>query len=304
MSESAIRWVIGFDIGGTKIEAALINEIGVMDHKIRVPSPDTRADTIQVLLDIVNELSSRHPIKGVGFGIPGSICDGIMRNAPNSRAINGTEFAKEVAAALDVPSIFENDANCLAVAESSWGIAKGIKDVVGVILGTGIGVGVVTQGRLFNGAHGWAPEPGHIPLDVCGRPCECGLLGCVEAYLSGPSILKRYQDSDPILERSSCEQLFEDESDEHVQAILAETQRLYVRFLGMLVSLYDPSMIVLGGGLSNQPLFMDGIEEMMVKQTFGTNEMPRVKRALLGPESGKFGAASLMFQSLSKAIKD
>ncbi|MCB1041764.1 MAG: ROK family protein [Acidobacteria bacterium] len=291
-----MRWALGFDIGGTKIEASQISSTGELGRTLRFPVPESTDATVDMIVSMAMDLRRDVQVEGIGFGIPGSLDHlGVLRNAPNSPQIEGIKLGDMLSTRLSGPLYFENDANCLALAEHKFGVAKGFSYVVGVILGTGIGTGVILGDRLFRGAHGWAPEPGHLPLNVQGRICKCGLKGCVEAYLSGPSILARYHECGGGRHVTTTQTLFEVTQDKVAESVLSETRALYTRFLGMLVSVFDPQAIVLGGGLSEQPLFQSVECHEIVANTFGTKETPRVFAAELGAESGKFGAAACVF---------
>jgi len=291
------EWAIGIDVGGTKIEGSLIHRSGEVETTLRLSSPSQNKDLLDAIVDMVYQLKSKHPIAGVGFSIPGSLNPktGLLRNAPNSPAINGTPLAHNLKERLPYLLAFENDANCLAMSEFQFGAWNKL-NITGIILGTGVGVGVVHNGELFHTPRGLAPEPGHLPLNVHGRPCLCGNKGCVEAYLSGPSILKRYQEAGGTA--GDVQAIFENrDGDELAQQILKDTEILFARFLAMLVSVYDPEMFVLGGGLSKQPMFYQQ-EELIARFTFGSDNAPPVKAAQAGDASGKLGAASLIFNEI------
>lgn len=291
------RCALGFDVGGTKIEAAVVNEDGLVLRSLRQDTPATYGAMRETVLAMLKELRGSDALLGVGFGIPGSIDPATkkLRNAPNSPAINGTPFFDELARDIDLPVRCENDANCLVLSEWRFGAARGFDHVVGVILGSGVGGGVVLNGALFSGARGLAPEIGHIVLDVNGRRCLCGNAGCVEAYLSGNSILRRYRDMGGDAAVAATPEVFaRAERDDVARRIVAETKTLYSRFIAMLVSLYDPDAIVLGGGLSRQNLFYECGDEI-ARYAFGTDTAPVMLPALNGDASGKLGAAALFF---------
>jgi fructokinase len=178
------------------------------------------------------------------------------------------------------------------LSEVRFGAAHGFHNAVGIIMGTGFGSGVWLQDRLFVGQSGLAPELGHTILDVYGRLCLCGNRGCVEAYLSGPSILKRYFEAGGNLCQST-EEVF-DSAEPLAKTIVEETLNFFDRFMAMLVSVYDPEVIVLGGGLSLQKMYY-GREEKIARYVFGSNEMVKIKPAVHGDASGKLGAAALFF---------
>jgi fructokinase len=283
------------DVGGTKVEGSLISENGGVHRTLRGPSPDENKAMLALIEEMVRELRGDTAIAGVGFSIPGSIDPetGLLRNAPNSPAINGTPLARDLEERLPHPLFFHNDANCLVLSETRFGAARGYSQVVGIIMGTGTGAGVIHEGRLFHTPSGLAPEPGHLPLKFDGRPCMCGLNGCVEAYLSGPSILRRYHEIGG--KHATTLEIFENErGDPAAAAVLAETRMLYARFIAMLVSIYNPEVIVLGGGLSHQPMYYQQ-EELIAHYSFGTNKVPPILPAKGGDASGKLGAATLVF---------
>lgn len=287
------RYAIGLDIGGTKVEGSLVDEQGQVHATLRQSSPSDPIEMLDLLTEMVHALAGSHPVTGVGCAIPGSLDrQGILRNAPNSPAIQGTPLAANLSARLPYRLVFENDANCLAISERAFGIARGYNHVVGLILGTGVGGGVIIDGRPLHGARGLAPEPGHLPLDIHGRRCACGNRGCAEAYLSGPSVLRRYRDANGDPAVSDTRQLFTRPDDPIAQAIIEETKELYARFIAALISLYDPELFVLGGGLSLQPLFYQQAERIAT-YAFGTTEVPPIHPAQHGDASGKLGAAAL-----------
>lgn len=290
-----MTYAIGVDIGGTKIEASVIDAKGQIHETKRLPALSENGPMLERITTMVEALAKGQEIEGIGFSIPGSINPetGLLRNAPNSPGIQGTALKEDLQKRLAYPLAFENDANCLALSERAFGAAKGYDHVVGIILGTGLGAGVIIDGRTLNGAHGLASEPGHMTLCYKGRQCLCGKQGCAEAYLSGPSVLRRYRDAggDPgILDTKS---LFETKEDPIATAIIEETRDLFVHFVASLVSLYDPQIIVLGGGLSLQPMFTMQNEAIATK-SFGTQTSPRVVQAEHGDTSGKLGAAALI----------
>jgi len=291
-----MRYAIGFDIGGTKVEASLIDEEGGVSATLREPAPKENGPMLDLIARFAEQLGEQKTIEGIGFSIPGSINPdtGRLRNAPNSPAIEGTALPEDLAARLKTRLAFENDANCLAASEARFGAARGKRHVVGIILGTGVGGGVIVDGRLLNGAHGIAPELGHTLLDVNGRRCGCGNQGCVEAYLSGPSVLARFHDAGGAAEVTDTKTLYaHDGKDAIATRIIEETEYLFARFIGALMSMYDPEIFVLGGGLSLQPRFYELTDEI-AGYSFGTRDIPPIVPAERGDSSGKLGAAALI----------
>lgn len=294
----AKKYALGIDIGGTKIEGSLVDSSGAALTTIRIPTPLDCDETHTALSNLIQSLLPKNKkILGVGLSIPGSIDPKSkkLRNAPNSPAINGTRFFEGLKKRLSLPVKIENDANCLILGEHKFGAAKGYKIAVGLIMGTGFGSGVMINGKLLNGSTGLAPELGHTILDTSGRLCLCGNRGCVEAYLSGASILRRYHDAGGDKTVTKTEAVFKNAKSDLIAAnIVMTTKNLFSRFVASLVSIYDPEVIVLGGGLSKQRLYY-GCAREISQHVFGSQKVPRIVPAAFGDASGKIGAAGMWF---------
>lgn len=289
---------LGIDLGGTKIEHSVVDSKGVILNSHRIATPDSYDDLKRYLLELFDFTSGNHPdLCGVGLSIPGSIDPktGLLRNAPNSPAINGTDFFMCLKLETKLPLYIENDANCLALSEYNFGVARNMQNFVALIMGTGFGSGVFLEGMPFKSSQDLAPELGHSLLDYKGRLCLCGNRGCVEAYLSGPSILARYQEAGGQIAKTT-EEIFDSTKhhDPIAATIIEQTKEMFIRFIASLVSIYDPQIIVLGGGLSNQTLYY-GLETEIASFVFGSDHAPKILKAKHGDASGKLGAASLCF---------
>lgn len=289
--------VVALDIGGTKIEIARILQTGEVQKRLRIPTPKQSNQFEKTVIELILKLATKQTI-AVGFSIPGSIDPQTkkLRNAPNSPEINESHLLWNLQKHLPWPCVFENDANCLVISEHRFGVAQNKSNVLGLIMGTGFGGGVILNKKLLHSPRGLAAELGHMILNATGRTCLCGNLGCVEAYLSGPSILKRYLENggDPTI--TNTEVLFKNiKTDSIAKDILNETQDLFMRLMASLVSLYDPDLIVLGGGLSNQSLYY-GLENKISQFVFGAKHCPPIKKAKQGDSSGIFGATALAFE--------
>lgn len=289
------EFYIGIDLGGTKIEGAVITSTGNVLKSKRIATPTTYQDHKNELLHLIENLRKDFSIKGVGIATPGSIDPKtrLLRNAPNSPAINGTNFYEDLAKNLDLPVKVENDANCLILSEFYFGHAKEYKNALGIIMGTGFGAGVIIDSKLLMSPNGLASEIGHSILDINGRKCLCGNKGCVEAYLSGPSLLKRFLEKYPNKNLKTTEEIFSNH-DFETKTFIKEIQYEFSRLIASLISLYDPEIIVLGGGLSNQSLYYK-CEEEIKSYVFGSDFCPKIIQAKHGDASGKLGAASLFF---------
>ncbi|MBU0505542.1 MAG: ROK family protein [bacterium] len=293
----SVKHAIGIDVGGTKIEAAVVSSLGNVLNPIRLPTPKETNTLTEAIKQIVDDLKRIAPIEGIGFSLPGSIdpLTGILRNAPNSPTINNTDYFLSLKEELPLPCLFENDANCLILSEHFFGVAKKYKNAVGLIMGTGFGSGVIIDNKLLTGSTGLAPELGHTVINFKGRQCHCGKRGCVEAYLSGSSILKRYHEAKGQTEIKDTRALFKQKRKDHLaDHIINETLNIFSIVVGNVVSIYDPEIIVLGGGLSQQPLYYQ-YTHMIKENVFGSKKTPPIRPAKYGDASGKLGAAALFF---------
>ncbi|MGH8310807.1 MAG: ROK family protein, partial [Steroidobacteraceae bacterium] len=191
---------IGVDFGGTKIEAAALDPEGNFRARVRAPNPGSYEASIGIVCDLVAAAEAQAGGRGtVGVGTPGSVSPrtGAMRNA-NSVWLNGRRFREDLASALGRDVRIANDANCLALSEVVDGAARGSKTVFAAVLGTGCGGGLVVNGHLLEGAHGFGGEWGHIPLpwptheEVDAAECWCGKRGCLETWISGSGLERDY----------------------------------------------------------------------------------------------------------------
>ena len=294
---------IGVDLGGTKIEAIALDREGVERAKLRRPSP--RGDypgTLAAIARLVGDVEAAAGVgrSPVGVGMPGAIspATGLVKNA-NSTWLNGQPFDRDLAAALGRPLRLANDADCLAISVASDGAGQGCPVVFGVILGTGVGGGVVAEGRLLRGANAIAGEWGHNPLprpadhERPGPACYCGRFGCIETWLSGPALARDH-------ERVTGERLAgpdvtaaADAGEAKADATLARYEERLGRALAHVVNIIDPQVIVLGGGLSRVKRFYERVPALMNPHVFSDQVATRILPARYGDSSGVRGAAWL-----------
>ena len=276
---------IGIDLGGTKIEIVALADDGTELLRERVPTP--RGDypgsvaTIAALVTGVEaKVGAGKTAATVGVGIPGaeSLVTGLIKNA-NSTWLIGQPLRHDLAVALGRPVRIANDANCFALSEATDGAAAGAALVFGVILGTGVGGGIVVDGKVLVGANAIAGEWGHNPLsampdDAALRPlCYCGRQGCIETYLSGPALAADGgADSEAAMQRYEV--------------------RL-ARALAQVINILDPEVIVLGGGLSNLDRLYDRVPRLWGAQVFSDVVATRLVKNRHGDSSGVRGAAWL-----------
>lgn len=289
---------IGIDLGGSQIEAAVIDATGglVLRRRIVTPAGDyagTIAAIRTLVLGIEREIGADCV---VGIAMPGSISPttGLVRNA-NSTCLNGMRFDRDLAAALGRPVRLANDANCFALSEATDGAASGARCVFGVILGTGVGGGIVIDGSPLIGRNAIAGEWGHNPLpwpgddERPGRPCYCGKSGCIETFLSGPGLVADYGGGMTGAAIVAAAQAGESAA----AAALARYVDRLARALAGVINILDPDAIVLGGGLSQIASLYDELPRAWVRYVFSDRVATRLLPPRFGDSSGVRGAAWL-----------
>ena len=278
---------IGIDLGGTKIEALALDAAGREIFRKRVPTP--RGD-YSATLSVVKQLVQQIGEGTVGIGIPGAESGGLIKNA-NSTWLIGKPLAKDLEAALGRPVRLENDANCFALSEASDGAGKGAAVVFGVILGTGVGGGIVVDGKVIRGVNAIAGEWGHNPLpaptadDLPHPDCYCGRKGCIETYLSGPGLSNDH-------ERVTGERLAPEQAVLHEETIRRYQERL-AKSLAGVINVLDPDVIVLGGGMSNVARLYTEVPRLWARHVFSDRVATRLLPPVHGDSSGVRGAAWL-----------
>jgi fructokinase len=267
---------IGVDLGGTKIEIIALDAGGKALLRRRVPTPSgDYSATVAAIVALVAAAESELGERGsVGIGTPGAISTktGRLKNS-NSRHLLDQPLCDDLERGLARNIRMANDANCLALSEATDGAAHNARFVFAVILGTGVGGGIAVDAKVHDGPNAIAGEWGHLQLpwrnadEIPGPPCYCGMFGCVETFLSGPA---RALEADP--------HVYED--------------RL-ARGLSMIVTMLDPDVIVLGGGVSNVESIYHNVPRMMQRYIFSDTFETPILRAAHGDSSGVRGAAML-----------
>ncbi len=293
---------IGIDLGGTKIAAIAMDLQNRTLAELRIPTPRHDYDaTIMAIKGLTTSLRKKTGSRAtIGIGIPGSVSpqSGLIQNA-NSTWLNGKPFQDDLQYALNAPVRMANDADCFALSEAVDGAGKGMSCVFGVIIGTGCGSGIVINRRILSGPHAISGEWGHTPLpwmredEFPGQKCWCGRTGCLETWISGPAISAEHQRR--TSERPSAEQIAARaiEGDAQAQKTLQLHLLRLARGLAMIVNIFDPSIIVLGGGLSKMKHLYDDLPEKMTPWIFADNPAPKIAAPHFGDSSGVRGAAWL-----------
>jgi fructokinase len=296
---------IGIDLGGTKIEGIVLDDAGEERARMRVKTPPSAyEETVRAVADVVHELETRVGVRcRVGVGHPGAIspATGLIKNA-NSTHLNGHPLDRDLRQALAREEVkLSNDANCFAVSEAADGAGRLAPIVFGVILGTGVGGGVVIDGRPLLGAQAISGEWGHnaLPLprddERPGPQCYCGRRGCIEAWLSGPAFQKQFA------KHTGRELIATDiaaaagSGDREAQDCLEQYCDRLARSLANVVNLIDPHVIVLGGGLSKMQPIYRRVPELWKRYIFSEPESitTRLVPPVHGDSSGVRGAAWL-----------
>ncbi|MVG16971.1 ROK family protein [Aeromonas jandaei] len=298
MSSKSLDW--GIDLGGTKCECVVLDGDEVLlRHRIpteRAGGYDHMIGQIAKLVAECAEKIGQRPTV-IGMGTPGARDPqtGLMKNC-NTTELNGKPFKEDLERKLGVPVLIANDANCFALAETHLGAVRqhhpNAKVVFGIIMGTGVGSGIVINGRILNGHHGIAGEWGHNVLSPDGPECYCGKHGCVETLISGPALEAWYEAK--AKRRLSLAQIAAATAHDHVARLTID--RLHLLFgqaLANVVNILDPDVIVIGGGVGNvQSLYSVG-RQTILPFLFNPRFSAPIIAPALGDSAGVFGAALL-----------
>jgi fructokinase len=294
----------GIDLGGTKIEAAII-QADALDRpicRLRVPTESEKGylHIRQQIAKLVNMMSAESGLplpKRIGMGTPGVIDPhtGKLKNS-NSQCLNHERLQADLESDLGLPFVTANDANCFALAEATLGAARGFPTVFGVILGTGVGGGIVVNGQVLNGCHGIAGEWGQIVMDPNGPESNYGTRGTLEAMIAGPGLERFYaarcgqnRKLKEIVARS------EGDIDPDAQATIERLTNTFAKAIGLIIDVLDPHAIVLGGGVGNiEALYSERTREKITAAIFNPTFEAALLKPTLGDSAGVFGAAMLV----------
>ena len=284
---------IGVDLGGTKTEIIVLDEnLNVIERK-RVLTPQNNYDEIiNTITTLVSDVSQSISDFSLGVCCPGAISKqtGVIKNS-NTQCLIGKSLKEDLENKLQKNISIENDANCFTIAESKLGAGIGFDLVFGVIMGTGVGGGIVIDNTLHSGRTNIAGEWGHHTLHQNGNSCYCGKNGCVETYISGPSLEKRWNQLTGLTQ--TMPEIIENFDNSIGKQWKNEFLENFGHGLANVIDILDPDAIILGGGLSNIDfLYHEGKESIYSKVFSDMIETPILKNNL-GDSSGVFGAALL-----------
>lgn len=297
---------IGVDLGGTKIEAIALAADGRLLERRRVPTPSgSYTGTVAAIAELVSGIERDiGPCVSVGVGIPGTIspATGLIKNA-NSTCLIGHALDKDLEAALGRPVRLANDADCFALSEASDGAGAGGHSVFGAIIGTGVGSGLVYEGRLIRGPNAIAGEWGHNPLpwprvwpygdERPGPRCYCGQFGCIETFLSGPALARDHQAATGQARAPEEIVAAAEAGDADAVATLDRYIDRLARALATIINVFDPETIVLGGGMSKVARLYTDVPKQWGAWVFSDRVDTKLLPPVHGDSSGVRGAAWL-----------
>lgn len=295
----------GIDLGGTKIEGVILEDSTDLNvlKRLRIPTEahkgyDHIIRQIGKLVEVLTGETGLKPMQ-LGIGTPGILDPTTlkMKNC-NSTALNGRALQRDLEEALNLPVVLANDANCFAVAETRLGVVPekcpDAQVVFGVIMGTGVGGGLVVNGKAIKGRHGIACEWGHSFLDFSGGDCYCGNVGCVETLISGPALESYYESIMGVgsdLKRIISN--YKDGNDPIANRTVNRLLEFFGKGIANVINTVDPDAIVLGGGLGNIDLLYEEGKQMVEKYIFNNRLETLFLKPKLGDSAGVFGAALL-----------
>jgi glucokinase len=301
---------VGLDVGGTKVLGVAVDPRAptTVIAEDRVPTPDGGDGLVEVLLDLVRSLDPAPA--AIGVGVPGLVDrEGTLHMGPHLRRMQDVPLARLLGERAGIPALVDNDANCHALAEHVAGAAAGADEALVVTLGTGIGAGIISAGRVLHGAHGFAGEPGHMVVDPNGPPCPCGKRGCWERFASGTGLGRLARDAasgrrldaavalaggDPEAVRGEHVTASARAGDRESKAVLDAFAHWIALGLANLVNVLDPAVIVIGGGLVEAAdLLLPEVRKRFAQLVMAGERRPVVPivPAELGYRAGAIGAA-------------
>ena len=285
---------IGIDLGGTKIEGVLIDEEFQVIERKRVPTNQNNGyeSILNTIKDLVNDLKKNNEKTSIGVCTPGALSkeSGLIKNS-NTQCLIGKDLKNDLEKTLEQEISIENDANCFALAEARLGAAKNHDTVFGVIMGTGVGGGLVIDGKIHTGRTNIAGEWGHHCIKPNGNECYCGRKGCVETYISGPALEKKWNEltNQNIL----VSDIVKNSQEDAYKTWKNEFLENFGLSLANVIDILDPDAIVLGGGLSNIPFLYDEGKNLVYENVFSDTVDTPILQNQLGDSAGMFGACIL-----------
>jgi glucokinase len=303
--------ILGIDLGGTNLKIALLNRhFKIQDKQVlSTRNFHKKEELIQAIVSAVEEMLNRNSLSkkeilGLGVGLPGPIDTekGLVHFFPNIPGWKEVSLAKILQVKLKLPVFIDNDANLMALAEFTQGAGRGFHNVVCLTLGTGVGAGIIIEGKLYRGSNFAAGELGHIPLNEEGPKCNCGGTACLETYIGNNRIIgqaKAAFNRDITLEEVS---LLAKKSNSQAKKIWYNVATHLGIALSGVINLLNPDAVVIGGGVANAgKILFDKVEEVILKRAMSVQaKHVKIFKAKLGSDAGMIGAAILVKEELTR----
>jgi glucokinase len=316
------RVVIGVDLGGTNLRTAILSPDGnILDrHKEATHAADGWENVVARLIENIKRhrksaIQQGFDVAAVGVGAPGVIQadKGIVVKSPNFPDWNNLPLKDQLEKTLGIPVFLENDANAAALGEQWRGAGQGIRSMILLTLGTGVGGGIILDNKIWHGADGMAGEIGHMTLIPDGRPCTCGNIGCLEMYSSARGIVQSFREAlgettggvPDQLRQISSEQVYEaaGAGNEIALQVMKDMGRMLGIGIASLINIFNPERIVVGGGVKDAwPLFIGATREEIMKRAFAVPaKRTEIVPSQLGDDAGMVGAAAVALE-LQKSV--
>lgn len=294
-------YLFGVDLGGSKIELAVLDQDKRVFFRERVPTEQHLGfehilSKITLLFNRAVAAVNYKPAK-MGIGIPGCLENGLVKNA-NTQCLNGQAFEALIAEQLEIHICVENDANCFVKAETILGeLDKENNSILGLIIGTGVGSGLFINGNVVSGKHGIAGEWGHnampIQADTVQKKCYCGKMGCIETILSGPALSQYHYEKTGNQLPVELINYQAQQGNKSCQSTLQYWYRHFLAALSQVINIIDPDIILVGGGLGNLDCIYDSVKQDLNRYIFTQEFTGKIIPPKLGDSAGVFGAALL-----------
>jgi glucokinase len=319
-------YAIGIDIGGSHISAGIINQNGKIINKKSVlftNPPNGKRGTL-IIEQLIKELIYSYPkrfnnIYGIGISCPGSIDfhqGTILANSPNLSGWKGMKIKQIIESIFKIPVIIDNDANLAGWGEKYWGAGKNIHNLICITIGTGVGGGIIINDKIYRGSHFYAGEIGHMKIKFDGPLCSCGKCGCLESLVSGPAIVREFIKERKLLDPKLLKKNQKIHSaitartvfdaarrhDKIASKIIYQTACYLGYAISSLINIFDPEMIVIGGGIAQAGKIIFHPIHTIVRSNIMTHPFrsPQIVPAKLGENAGLLGAAAIIFNTKNK----
>ncbi len=298
----------GFDLGGTQVKYGLLDELHSLVFKDKRPTPPGIKDMLEVFADIWKDLKKqeKRKIMAVGFGIPGifSLREQKIIQSPNVPALDGFDLRPALDRFIAVPFWIDNDANMAAYGEFKAGAGRGVRNLIHLTIGTGVGSGIIIDGELLHGMCGFAAEMGHLVVNPAGERCNCGSRGCLETEAAAGPIIRNYRKLAKTQEPLTAEDIAAKarRGDEKARKAYEIAGTYLGIALGSAINLLNPEKILIGGGVmeSGELLLPRAIEEARFRSYKASFACCSIEKASLGNDAGLIGAASWAAERTTK----